>query len=117
MQRSHLKVKALYDDDDDDDDEGYLEVYGNVGDKHGDERNGEGHAVEHWFWCVALSNTVVKYSREIQLRNNNDSAMLCLKLYLAVGNDGAAHGPFLEPVIFFSGLFSYASSSTLYPRQ
>ena len=68
LQRSHLKVKALYDDDDDDDDdEGdnvddydddgddvYLEVYGNVGDNHGDQRNSEGHAVEHWFWCVAL---------------------------------------------------------------
>ena len=61
LQRSHLKVKALYDDDDhhddngdDGDDEVYLEVYGNVGDNHGDQRNGEGHAVEHWFWCVAL---------------------------------------------------------------
>ena len=52
LQRSHLKVKALYDDDGDD--EVYLEVYGNVGDNHGDQRNGEGHAVEHWFWCVAL---------------------------------------------------------------
>ena len=38
----------------------HLEVYGNVGHNHGDERNGEGHTVEHWFWCVALSNTVIE---------------------------------------------------------
>ena len=40
----------------------HLEVYGNVGEDHGDEWNGEGHTVEHWFWCVALSNTAMKYS-------------------------------------------------------
>ena len=39
----------------------HLEVDGNVGDNHGDERNGEGHTVQHWFWCVTLSNTAVKY--------------------------------------------------------
>ena len=38
----------------------HLEVYGNVGHNHGDERNGEGHTIEHWFWCVALSNTVIE---------------------------------------------------------
>ena len=45
----------------------HLEVYGNVGDNHGDEWNGEGHTVEHWFWCVALVNTAVKYNNRIQL--------------------------------------------------